>query len=187
MQGPRIITLKTPAGNRYQMQILSCSHCNAEIRRKPTFRTKGPTLCRSCANSKYRKREVTDYKEKLCKKCGQLLPLSKFPKSKTMINHQSTCSKCIGLRRFGVTAADYKEMLERQNRRCAICGKEERETDKRTESGKRDLALDHCHRTMKVRALLCTSCNTGLGTFKDNPELLIAAAEYLKLHSQNNK
>lgn len=44
------------------------------------------------------------------------------------------------------------------------------------------LAVDHCHKTKKIRGLLCDNCNKGLGLFKDKPELLNSASEYLRLN-----
>lgn len=41
--------------------------------------------------------------------------------------------------------------------------------------------VDHCHKTGKIRGLLCHRCNPGLAHFDDNPETLIRAAEYLRL------
>tara|TARA_R110002020_G_scaffold339673_1_gene554736 strand:+ start:59 stop:733 length:675 start_codon:yes stop_codon:yes gene_type:complete len=58
---------------------------------------------------------------------------------------------------------------------CEICGKSEEEEGKR-------LALDHCHKTDKVRGRLCSDCNTTLGKIKDDPMLLIKAAAYLEKH-----
>jgi hypothetical protein len=72
-------------------------------------------------------------------------------------------------RNFGITVEDYDKMFIAQSGRCAIC---------HCESTKA-LAVDHCHTTGKVRGLLCTSCNTGLGLFKDNLELLEKAKLYL--------
>lgn len=56
-----------------------------------------------------------------------------------------------------------------QSGKCLICN----EIPKR-------LVVDHCHTSGKVRGLLCDHCNTGLGRFKDSPELLMAAIRYLK-------
>jgi hypothetical protein len=70
---------------------------------------------------------------------------------------------------YKMTQEQYTEMLERQRGGCAICGKTE---DKR-------LAVDHCHITGRVRGLLCSRHNRGLGYFSDSPSLLNKAAEYL--------
>lgn len=75
---------------------------------------------------------------------------------------------------YGITLDDYYVMLEAQNNRCKIC--------KTTVPSSRTqyFAVDHCHTTGKVRGLLCTKCNTGLGRFNDNLELLNSAITYLK-------
>ncbi len=39
--------------------------------------------------------------------------------------------------------------------------------------------IDHCHKTGKVRGLLCKLCNCGLGYFRDDPKLMLAAITYL--------
>lgn len=72
---------------------------------------------------------------------------------------------------FGIDLAEYARMLDSQNGGCAICGK----TDKHYR-----LAVDHCHDKGHVRGLLCADCNRGLGLFKDSPDLLTRAAEYLR-------
>jgi hypothetical protein len=81
----------------------------------------------------------------------------------------------------GVDADRYQEMLHEQKGVCAICGRTERHKDGL--SGKpKDLAVDHDHKTGAVRALLCSACNTALGLFNDDPELLDAAKAYLARH-----
>lgn len=85
---------------------------------------------------------------------------------------------------LGVDAHRYQEMLREQNNVCAICGKPERRPDKA--SGKiKDLAIDHCHATGAVRALLCSNCNTALGLFNDDPALLVKAQAYVLKYSQS--
>jgi len=74
--------------------------------------------------------------------------------------------------KYGVTKEFLVELFEKQNGHCAICGE-----IPKTERG---LHVDHCHKTGVVRGLLCHGCNTGLGSFKDSPELFIKAISYLK-------
>jgi hypothetical protein len=78
---------------------------------------------------------------------------------------------------YGITAHEYDSLHAAQGGVCAICGLPE------TRRTKSSLAVDHCHTTGKIRGLLCSMCNPGLGGFKDNPELLLAAVAYLKKHS----
>lgn len=89
----------------------------------------------------------------------------------------STRRKSTLKRFFNLSVEDYLKMLNDQNGVCAICKKSEIYY---TKTGKlKDLAVDHCHVSGKVRGLLCSSCNNGLGCFKDNLELLDKAKEYL--------
>lgn len=61
-------------------------------------------------------------------------------------------------------------MYEEQGGKCYLCGA----------SQDRNLAVDHCHSTGKVRKLLCSQCNQALGLFKDNPEVMRKAALYVE-------
>lgn len=82
------------------------------------------------------------------------------------------------IRTFGITLAQYDELLTKQYGLCAICDKPETILDKR--SGKlKSLAVDHDHITGKIRGLLCSQCNRSLGGFQDSPEILRSAIEYL--------
>ena len=72
---------------------------------------------------------------------------------------------------YGISLEQYNIMLEKQKGVCSICYK--------PEVGKA-LAVDHCHRTLVVRGLLCQKCNTSLGKMEDSPDRLRRAAAYLE-------
>lgn len=76
-------------------------------------------------------------------------------------------------RKFNLTEEEYLSKLKDQNHSCLICGVHESRLSKK-------LAVDHCHKTGKVRGLLCFSCNVSLGRFKDSKELLQKAINYLE-------
>ena len=80
--------------------------------------------------------------------------------------------------RYGMTVADYDLMLEAQGGVCAIC---EAAPNSPRNASKGRLCLDHDHRTGTPRSLLCSACNSALGYLDDNPELLMKAANYLRL------
>lgn len=83
-------------------------------------------------------------------------------------------------RKFGISLDEYIKMAIAQHNKCAICGDEEKEVRNGTP---KNLAVDHHHATGKVRGLLCSSCNTGLGKFKDNIKILKNAISYLERYS----
>jgi hypothetical protein len=84
-------------------------------------------------------------------------------------------------KRFGLTKEQYDEMYGLYGGKCAICGRQEEATIR---GSKIRLSVDHCHETGAIRGLLCSFCNRALGGFKDSPELLESAKNYL-LKSRN--
>jgi hypothetical protein len=82
--------------------------------------------------------------------------------------------------KYGVSVVEYEELLRAQGGLCAICRQPETMVDSKTRMVKR-LAVDHCHATGRVRALLCHTCNLGLGVFKDDVARLRAAVAYLEM------
>jgi len=85
-------------------------------------------------------------------------------------------------KQHGISLAEYGNMLVAQLGKCAICeGSETHMRDGKVKA----LAVDHDHKTGKIRALLCSECNIGLGKFKDDQQVLLSAVEYLKRHSDN--
>ena len=144
-----------------------------------------------------------------CNKCGQIKPMEQFPvNSKCSTGRSSPCKECRNRQRkmlpvtlyrrerdrqrairrrsdprfpiwrksyvlrkqYGLTFLEFQQLKEVHNNRCAICG---------TQPEPRNLHIDHVHGTKKVRGLLCSNCNAGVGQFRDDPLLLIKAAQYL--------
>ena len=64
-------------------------------------------------------------------------------------------------------------MKEKQKNKCLICSQ--------SFKNNKDCHVDHCHKTNKLRGLLCGNCNKGLGFFKDSPLFLRQAASYLEI------
>ena len=81
---------------------------------------------------------------------------------------------------FGITADRYNNMIEDQNNLCAICGNAE--TQARNGAIKR-LAVDHNHKTGKVRELICHSCNIAIGYIREDVVILSKMINYLNKHN----
>lgn len=73
------------------------------------------------------------------------------------------------LRRYGISSDFFKGLWQDQNGCCAICDKPLKEK----------FYIDHNHKTGRVRGLLCSGCNVGIGLLKDSPEMLSKAIRYL--------
>lgn len=82
-------------------------------------------------------------------------------------------------RKYGITVAQRDAMIMQQDDKCACCG-EEFKIIKRRGGEMLNAHVDHCHLTDKIRKVLCLTCNSGLGLFKDNPEYLKLAINYLE-------
>jgi hypothetical protein len=78
-------------------------------------------------------------------------------------------------RKYNTSEDELQAMLDAAQGRCAIC---------RREFGDKP-NFDHCHRTMKVRGILCASCNHGISRFEDEPDLLRKAIAYLESYSRS--
>jgi hypothetical protein len=72
---------------------------------------------------------------------------------------------------YGITINDLDRMIEACNATCEICREVQLDPYK--------MHVDHCHSTGAIRGLICGKCNVGIGMFRDNPENLVRAAEYL--------
>lgn len=166
------------------MFICNCKHCGREKKysKSINYNKNKDKPCRSCANS-FTKGGNGNVKPigttKMCIECKEEKDLSNFYQHKSG-NYHSYCSPCksekfkhyqktIGrFKRHGITIEDYNLIYESQSGKCKICAV-------RSEN----LYIDHNHKTMNVRGLLCRDCNSALGLFRDNTEILKNAIEYL--------
>lgn len=71
---------------------------------------------------------------------------------------------------YNISVEDLQKLYDDANGKCEICGNEPN----------RWLVVDHCHNSTKVRGIICEQCNQALGLFKDNPEVMRAAALYIE-------
>lgn len=79
--------------------------------------------------------------------------------------------------RYGLTNAEYTQMVIDQEGACAICDKIPHEV----------LRVDHDHVTGVVRALLCRKCNTGIGFLGDSVQSVTKALMYLRAHAAKGR
>ena len=132
---------------------------------------------------------------KRCTKCGEEKPYSEFHFEKRssdgVVSRCKDCTRAYGkqwrqakgnmyhrTQRYGITPAEYHEMLDEQLGRCACCGS----SNPKRKAG---FVVDHDHSTGLVRGLLCHSCNIGIGQLGDSISGLTNAVDYLRRHYDN--
>lgn len=103
---------------------------------------------------------------KYCYRCDSTKKVDQFSSNRSRRDGlQNECKDCVYemevVRRYGISAAEYRRLVQLNNGCCHICNGE-------CPTGRR-LAADHCHRTGRVRGLLCANCNQGIGQFQDDP------------------
>lgn len=187
----------------YETKLKKCTQCGGEkeltyygqYKNKTTKKLYYSSQCKRCKNkNKTLKWNTPEYKEKQeikYKRIALRLKLSRESDNKTYQQYLEECrekrikvkelnpelyyrkQKDTYLRsKYGITIEDYEQMSENQINKCLICKNEY------------PLVVDHCHTSEKVRGLLCSECNSGLGLFKENPDYLLGAIEYIKSWSE---
>lgn len=129
--------------------------------------------------------------ERICNKCKKRKILGDYPPdSRNRLGRKRICRECIG--EYAKSwSADNKERV-RENQRLArvrrVFGSEGLELDQRRQAGDPcdicgnrtiKMAIDHCHKTGRIRGLLCKDCNLILGWVRDDPSRLQDMADYL--------
>jgi Autographiviridae endonuclease VII len=82
--------------------------------------------------------------------------------------------KNANLRRYNITLDEYEIILKNQNGVCKVCKKSE------THKRHKYLAVDHDHKTKKIRGLLCSRCNMALGLLKEDINIIESLTNYLR-------
>jgi Recombination endonuclease VII len=156
----------------YELQLRS----RRRLRRRFYFKRLERDHCVKCAESI----------QELCSACHEPKPLADF--YYTWSGHaclkSGHCRDCWSRARkrsqrsrlrstpYSIRHEQFLQMTVKQGGVCMVCG----------QGPAKDLVVDHCHTTGRIRGLLCGSCNMGLGLFKDDPKRLKAAVRYLEEH-----
>ncbi len=165
-----------------------CKPCRIEYERE---RTKNHT-------------KVRPPKNKQCTTCGEVKPIGEFYKhTRSRDGHTWRCGQCnladardwrlrhpayykkyakrmadynkgrgrhcYLMRTYGISVEEYEALKEKQDGRCALCQRK-----------RKRLAVDHCHKTGRVRGLLCGPCNRALGMLGDNEASILKVLTYVQ-------
>ena len=105
---------------------------------------------------------------------------SRMTKHKENFDWKSRDRNTTLVREYGITLNEYNTMLAKQGGVCAICNQPETAISRWNPSIIKNLSVDHNHITGKTRGLLCGQCNTAIGRFKDDINILQLAINYLR-------
>ena len=127
-----------------------------------------------------------------CIKCKENKDKADFGLSKGYIGgRNSICKICANIKakqyqkasalkfNYNLSMDDYQKMLLDQNYKCLICNNDLKNLNYRF------VHVDHCHKTLKTRGILCSYCNLGLGHFKDDIDNLKSAISYLEKYNND--
>ncbi|MGO4748250.1 endonuclease VII domain-containing protein [Streptomyces sp. 2MCAF27] len=170
-----------------------CSRCKqhkprAAFARNKSMRDGLQAYCRECAAAYHQQRQVAKGRNirprvdvpsghKYCRTCGEIKPYNEWHRNATASDGLATrCKACKAVqgrrghlkRQYGITEAERNEMVASQMGLCVICLKAPA------------VHVDHCHKTGKVRGVLCFNCNSAIGKLGDDPDIGRRAVAYLE-------
>jgi hypothetical protein len=167
-QGPKLPpgAFRIPGVEQPPDSLKTCSTCKQDLPRSSFYREKARPdgrcpACRSCriaANRIYSSEQGDQIKQR--RRASRAARRDYYRGYQLKWGH-------------GITLDEYNAILASQEGGCAICGGPQVAPHKH-------LCVDHCHATGKIRGLLCSPCNKSLGLFRDNPDTLRAAAQYIE-------
>ncbi|MFJ3650192.1 endonuclease VII domain-containing protein [Streptomyces murinus] len=147
--------------------------------------------CRECASEYHQARQLAKGKNvrprvvapeghKFCRSCGEIKSHTEWHRNASASDGLSTsCKACRAVkgradhlkRQYGLTEAERDAMVASQRGLCVICLKAPA------------AHVDHCHKTGRVRGVLCFNCNSAIGKLGDDPDAVRRAAAYLEGNS----
>ena len=158
-----------------------CTGCKSQLPidqfyRNAAKRDGRSEYCKTCKTGICKRLQVDTPPTLICTRCKETKPSDSFYLNQLGKHRRSLeCKSCQRSgsmkRRYGITLEQFDELVRCQNGGCRICGSRPPGVT---------LVVDHCHQTGAIRGILCGYCNTGLGFFKDNPDLCKAAENYLR-------
>ena len=158
-----------------------CSQCKNEkpindFRRASSEKDGHQHACKSCQTAK--RKEWNEKNPGLAREKAKILRAKNPDKhnahtTRWRKNNPDKVKDSFLKKKYGIGIVEWKRLFEIQEGRCKICNTHQSEL-------KKDLAVDHCHKTNKVRGLLCVRCNRAIGLLEDDPVLLDKSSSYLK-------
>ena len=156
--------------------MIKCTKC-LEIKSENNFvndkskKNNKKSHCKSCVNLYFRQRYEKDPEGQRNKSREYRKKLrTEFPEKLKESQRKSALKK-----HYNLTLEEYNLKLQEQNGVCEIC---------KTPPNKKQLAVDHCHKTGKIRKLLCANCNTALGLLYDDVNIITSLRNYIIKHQE---
>ena len=187
----KLLVIGHPFSKANQFRYVKCRcDCGKEVVVQCASLRIGNTQSCGCTR---RKTTIASNGQKKCCRCGVLKPTTEFSTCNPKQSVDGFCPACVRChkdtelqRTYNITIDDYESLLNKQNGCCAICGTNDpgaKPSNKKSHRNKlKFFFVDHDHNDVNiVRGLLCRQCNLGVGNFKDSPDLLLRAREYIEI------
>jgi hypothetical protein len=184
-----------------------CKKCEIDkplesFEKSPRYRDSRMPVCRDCRKAYkevlYAKPKKSTGEMKFCLGCQAHIPVEAFTKdrrspdglaprckwcrSDTRKSNDGRDSRLIKDRylkwKYGISLDEYEAIKDSQGGVCAVCG------NGQGQDGRKYLDVDHCHRTGKVRGLLCSHCNRALGLLSEDQSRIRKLADYIQGHHE---
>jgi hypothetical protein len=123
-------------------------------------------LCHACWQRVYRKRHPQQYtQEQRAKKSARAIAWKKAHRVRAARSSRNSWLR----RKYGISLLDFNKMAKAQNDKCWICQR------------RKKLGVDHCHKTNRVRKLLCVYCNGVVGVAEKHIHFTKRLSVYIRI------